>query len=92
MDLYIYLPRKYEVSRDEIENLLEAVLDDSGEVTGGGRGAFGQNIDIEIFDDEIARDVMSEIRRALIDFGVPAETELVLDGESSFLIERPQPI
>lgn len=92
MDLFIYLPGEYEVSRDEIEELLEAVLADSGEVTGGGSGAFGQNIDIEIFDDEIASDVMSEIRRALIDFGVPAETELVMDGESSLLIPGPQAI
>lgn len=92
MDLFIYLPGEYEVSRDEIEELIEAELGDWGEVTGGGSGGFGQTIDIEIFDDEIASDVMSEIRRALIDFGVPAETELVLDGESSLLIPGPQAI
>lgn len=71
MDVYIFIPPPLPVPRDEIEQAIEEALDDDGEVTGGGSGESGANIDVELFDDEHARGQLETIRDVLRRFGVP---------------------
>lgn len=83
MDVFIYFPPGLEVPRDEIEDAIEACLGARGEVTGGGGGTQGSNVDIELFQPD--KGIVAEIRRTLRELGVPAATRLVVDGEQSAL-------
>ncbi|MEV4365385.1 hypothetical protein [Nonomuraea sp. NPDC049625] len=54
-----------QVGKADIEDLIEDILGDQGEVTGGGEGDTGGNIDIEIFEDADAERLVSEIVKAI---------------------------
>src|SRR2546429_9083197 len=69
--------------RDEIEDPLDEALQATGigEVTGGGAGEYGANIDVEIVDSSHLDIAVSIIRQTLRDFGAPA----------SVFIRKPDP-
>ena len=50
--LYVYLRRGLPLGRDELEDLIEDFLGERGEVTGGGSGSEGSNIDLEVRHDD----------------------------------------
>ena len=81
MDVFIYFSPQLSIPKDVIEDVLQECLGDRGEVTGGGIGDRGANIDIEVFDGEDHCAVLSDVERALRDLQVPRATWLVVDGE-----------
>jgi hypothetical protein len=66
MEIFLYwLGEAHVAGRDVIEDAIEEALGDKGEVTGGGSGDTGGNIDIEIFDEADVEPLMSEIAMAV---------------------------
>lgn len=80
MDVYIYFFSDLPVSRDAIEDTLDKYLGERGEVTGGGSGEGGSNLDLEIFEGD-ARNHLPAIRKILRRFKVPPDTQIVIEGE-----------
>ena len=80
----IYFYSKLSVGRSAIEEDLEEILADKGEVTGGGSGLSGSNIDIDIYEGSAA-DFLEPIRTLLQEFDVPDDTEIVI-GEERFQV------
>lgn len=81
--IYIYfskLPDGYVLA--DIEEDLEEILGEAGEVVGSGLGASGGNMDIELFEDA---DVLEEVRSYLLDCGFEKDTILDIDGERETL-------
>jgi hypothetical protein len=66
-------------SRDEIEDPLHETLQEAGlgEVTGGGGGIYGSNIDIEISDARRFDEALALIRQVLRNLNVPHSTVIV---------------
>ncbi len=83
MELFIYFPISFQEARDELEDSIQDFLGDRGEVTGGGAGVSGSNIDLEIFEEEQA--VLNGIRKLLRSLGAPPETTLILSGKKEAL-------
>ena len=81
MDLFIYSSTKFSESRTNIEDDLDELLDGVAEVIGGGSGATGWNIDLEIFNDENTSAVIDKIKSLLIDCAVPADTYIETNGK-----------
>ena len=79
MQMFIYFYSKLGTPRDEIEDLLQEYLGQSGEVTGGGAGQTGSNIDLEIFEDD--NDHLQGVRAVLRQAAVPADTVIVVEGK-----------
>ena len=75
MDVFIYFPPSSGVERDALEDALDDLLGDRGEVTGGGSGVTGSNLDVEIHEDDPG--IVDEIVAALVAEGVPAGTSVV---------------
>lgn len=65
MEVFIYWHGPSGVPRDEIEDVIEDVLGDRGEVTGAGSGMSGSNVDLEIFDDAGADQLLAEVVSAI---------------------------
>ncbi|MBF8192495.1 hypothetical protein ITP53_43815 [Nonomuraea sp. K274] len=65
MELFIYWFGDAWVSRADVEDTIDEVLDGEGEVTGGGTGDTGGNIDIEIFDDANVERLMVEVAKTV---------------------------
>ncbi len=81
MDIFIYASPGFGRPRDEIEDAIENFLGPNGEVTGGGAGTSGANIDIEIHEDsEVSESTIEELRRILAEFNVPQNTVIVVGG------------
>ena len=66
----------------DVEEELEEILGEAGEVVGSGFGASGGNIDIELFEDT---DVLEDIRSYLLACGFEKDTILDIDGERETL-------
>lgn len=64
--------------RSGIEDDLSEALEHArlGEVTGGGGGIYGSNIDIEIEDEQKFEQALTLIRRVLRDLKIPADTRI----------------
>ncbi|WP_037285164.1 hypothetical protein [Saccharibacillus sacchari] len=86
MDIFIYVGGGSAVSKDEIEDALDAMLQDRGEVSGGGVGSTGFNVDIEVFEDDPS--LVAEIRTILKRFHVPEDTAIVVDGKRFAVYEQ----
>ena len=84
MDIFVYIGVGSTSSRDEIEEAIDEILDGRGEVTGGGSGVNGSNIDIEIFDDNDTKGIQ-EVKAVLRSFNLPSDTTIVINGERSNL-------
>ncbi|HUO10947.1 MAG TPA: hypothetical protein VM008_21785 [Phycisphaerae bacterium] len=81
MKVFIYFNEPLTVARDEIEDAIEVVLNDKGEVTGGGSGNLGSNIDVEVFDESLDEvKTFALIQSALRRFRIPKSTSIVIDG------------
>ncbi len=83
MDVFIYFPPNCGVERDELEDVIDSVLGDRGEVTGGGAGPQGSNLDVEIFEDDPA--MFDVVLAALRDAGAPAGTRVVSGDRKAVL-------
>jgi hypothetical protein len=84
-DILIYLPPGLRRDRDEIEDAIEDALGEDGEVTGGGAGDRGSNIDVVVHDRQRVALVVPRLRSALRRLGAPAATKLVVAGVESLL-------
>ncbi|MBD2767740.1 hypothetical protein IC235_07520 [Hymenobacter sp. BT664] len=78
IDIYFY--SKLGMGRNAIEDDLDEILADKGEVIGGGSGPSGSNIDIEIYEGSAA-DFLGLIRTALKKLEVPDDTIIVINQE-----------
>ncbi|MEV4170486.1 hypothetical protein [Nonomuraea sp. NPDC049709] len=65
MELYIYWFGHAHASRYDVEDTIDEVLAGKGQVTGGGSGDTGGNIDIEIDDDADVERLMGQVARAV---------------------------
>lgn len=86
MDIFIYVASGSTVSKDELEDVLDAMLQGRGEVSGGGVGINGFNVDIEVFDEDPS--LVAEVRVVLKRLRVPVDTRIVVDGKSFAVYER----
>ena len=81
MDVFVYSSPRLAVPRDEIEDARQEHLGNRGEITGGGSGHRGANIDVEVFDDESSAELLLGIKRILRHLGVPQDTYLDINGQ-----------
>jgi hypothetical protein len=87
MEVFIYYHGQLGVPRGDIEAELEKLLHGRGEVTGGGGGVTGGNIDLEIDSDDSGQ-VVDEVRQLLRTLGLPASTVLDVEGRRLGLYEE----
>ncbi|MCP2728228.1 hypothetical protein [Limnofasciculus baicalensis] len=78
--IFIYFYSRLNIGRSAIEDDLDEILGDKGEVTGGGSGISGSNIDIDIYEGS-ATDFLEPIRSILKEFNVPTDTVIVIGKE-----------
>lgn len=76
MEIYIYFGSKEEVNIGDLEDKIDEILDDKGEVTGSGMGTNGGNLDIEVYDKNIFDNLLIELTK--LEF--PNDTYLIIDG------------
>jgi hypothetical protein len=90
MDVFIYWYGAAPTSRDELEDTIDAILGDKGEVTGSGEGDTGGNIDIEFYQDADSEPLMSEIVRSIAG-DLPRNAFYIADDEERrpFLYQLP---
>lgn len=81
MDIFIYFSADPNIERDFVEERLEEILEGKGEVTGGGAGIDGANIDIELEKGSGNEETIEAIETELIRLKMPDDTYLVIDGE-----------
>jgi hypothetical protein len=86
MEVFIYYHSQLGVPRGDIEIELEKLLAGRGEVTGGGGGVTGGNIDLEIDSDDPGQ-VVEEVRQLLRTLGLPANTVVDVEGRRLRLYE-----
>lgn len=70
MEIFIYSSTPLEDAKGEIEDAIEEALEGVCEVTGGGTGTEGWNIDLWVSDEQQERDVLEVLRTVLMRFGV----------------------
>ncbi|MEV4807822.1 hypothetical protein AB0K18_48200 [Nonomuraea sp. NPDC049421] len=91
MEVFISWLGDANASRADIEDLIEDILGEQGEVTGGGEGDTGGNTDLEIFEDADTDRLMSEIVQAISDH-LPMNASYVLaDDEERHLLRDQLP-
>lgn len=81
MDIFIYFGFDEDIDIDDLEESIDEILGDEGEVTGRGMGISGGNIDVELFDESILEDFL----KALQDLEFPQDTYYVINGEKNNL-------
>ena len=86
MNIFIYFPKNSKVKRDVLEDAIDDILDGSGEITGGGTGNEGSNIDIEIFEGDPAN-YKEELINLLREYNCPAQTYIVIDNQKFYIEE-----
>jgi hypothetical protein len=74
--LYIYSKGELENGRDEIEDGIEELLGDIVEVSGGGSGAFGWNVDVELLEPTKLEFALAQIRSFLAEMKVSSDTHI----------------
>jgi len=77
------------VGRDELGDALECLLGGRGEVTGGGVGRGGWNLDLQL-EFEPSAAWIDELRAFLRAFDVSADTMIVLGGKDFLVGEARQ--
>jgi hypothetical protein len=87
MQVFIYYYTQLGRPRGEIEAELDTLLDGRGEVTGGGGGISGGNIDVEIDCDDPSQ-VVEELRQLLRKLSLPANTILDVEGRRLSLYDN----
>jgi hypothetical protein len=88
IELSVYFYSKIDFYRTKLEDDLEELLSENGEVTGGGSGESGSNIDLEIFDPENLPAHIKRIRKLLRKYKVPLDTiiRVFLDNKSVYSV------
>ena len=81
MDIFIYFELNEDIDIDYLEESIDEVLGDEGEVTGRGMGVSGGNLDIELFKETILEDFLKKLRE--LEF--PQDTYYVINGEKTNL-------
>lgn len=81
MDIFIYFELNEDIDIDYLEESIDEVLGDEGEVTGRGMGVSGGNLDIELFKETILEDFLKKLRE--LEF--PQDTYYVINGEKNNL-------
>ena len=76
MDIFVYFKLEEKVDIEDLEEKIDEILGDKGEVTGRGMGISGGNIDIELFDETILENILKELRE--LEF--PQDVYYVIDG------------
>lgn len=85
MDIFIYSSKPLPQGRGALEDDIDVLLGDAGEVTGGGIGQAGWNVDVEIYDTSDAEEELEKLREFLRQWPVPSDTYLVVDGKREAL-------
>ena len=80
-DVFIYSNLPLSCGRDEIEDAVDDVIRGNGEVTGGGSGSSGWNVDVELTSDADADQHVAAIVVALRQLGVPDDTYLCVGAD-----------
>ena len=81
MDVFVYFRSPLPQARDVFEDALEEQLAGIGEVTGGGSGRTGSNIDVRISSPSIGiPEVVSRVGAILKKVGAPPDTVIDLEG------------
>ncbi|MBR1854189.1 MAG: hypothetical protein IJ794_13780 [Lachnospiraceae bacterium] len=85
MEIFIYFQMKPDtnIDRNELEDAIDEFLDGKGEVTGGGAGIDGANIDVELFDEGIKGRLIERLR----ELPFAEDTYYVVDGVRTRLFE-----
>jgi hypothetical protein len=80
--VYIYSKRRLQEARGNLEDDLDDLLSGAGEVTGGGVGEMGWNIDVELEDTASVETWIHRLAEFLRGWGVPQDTlfEVISDG------------
>lgn len=86
MNIFLYFHSSLNFPRSEIEEVLEECLADRGEITGGGSGVRGSNIDIEIFNDEDLS-IVNQLINRLKEMHLPDDTTVVINSKRSLLMD-----
>jgi hypothetical protein len=81
--VFIYSYQRLSEPRIDLEDDLEDFLSGAGEVTGGGVGSNGWNIDLELRDDADVEHWADRLAGFLRDRGVPKDTFLEITTEGS---------
>jgi len=76
--IIINFKSKLKIGRSAIEDDLDDALEEKGEVTGGGSGISGSNIDIDIYEGS-ALDHLNLIISVLKECEAPTDTEILID-------------
>jgi hypothetical protein len=87
MFMAVYFNSRLSTPRDEIEDLIEQRLGGKGEVTGGGTGLGGSNIDIEVEDDVGAEEALRLVRAVLQEINTAKDTEITIEDQTFPLYE-----
>ena len=82
--IIINFKSKLPIGRGAIEDDLDEVLEELGEVSGGGSGIAGSTIIIDIYEGK-ALDYLELIIQALKKWNVPSDTEIVIEKTIYFL-------
>ncbi|WP_394616055.1 hypothetical protein JNUCC0626_41140 [Lentzea sp. JNUCC 0626] len=83
-EVYLYFKETPDTdfALDELEEVVESVLGDAGEVTGSGLGQTGGNLDIGIWGEVDFPAVLRTLAEGFVNVGVPGEAEFHLIGEN----------
>ena len=72
-EIFIYSSLSLREARGNLEDDLDDYLGETGEVTGGGGGMRGWNIDLEVSDDALPK-MIERLTDFLTEWGVPPDT------------------
>ena len=80
--IFIYFFSKREnIDSDDVEDAINDVLGEKGEVTGAGSGASGSNLDVQVYGNPL--DFLDMMRSVLRELEVPVDTVVAI-GEEDF--------
>ena len=82
-DLFIYSNLPLTCGRDVVEDAVDDAISGNGEVTGGGSGDAGWNVDVELFSADDTDAHVAAIVRTLRELPVPNDTYLVFGADQS---------
>jgi hypothetical protein len=88
----VYSTKPLPEPRGGLEDDLEELLAGAGEVSGGGGGAAGWNIDLELFDDLSADQWIDRLAAFLREWGVPEDTSLKVFSADGVEGDEPQQV
>ncbi|GAA1026361.1 hypothetical protein GCM10009557_03810 [Virgisporangium ochraceum] len=89
MDVFLYFPPSSGVAWGDLDDVIDDVLGERGETTGGGLGNRGGNVDIELSDDADGERTLGDVgrleRRAFRNLRPAAITKLRAFGPDGFV-------